>query len=132
VSVVLFHLEGLAEISARLGSDIAARLLREATALIRSKTRRVNTLARLGPQEFCLVVPEAGRPVAARLAESLRRVVQDHPFSTPGGDEILRLHVDVGFATSELGKENKVSLLEKARAGVAQARTERRAAALHR
>jgi diguanylate cyclase (GGDEF)-like protein len=132
VSVVLFQLEGLAEISTRLGGDIAARLLREAAALIRSKTRRVNTLARLGPQEFCLVVPEAGRPVAARLAESLRRVLQDHPFSTPGGDEILRLQADVGFATSELGKENKVTLLEKARAGVAQARTERRAAALRR
>jgi hypothetical protein len=51
--------------------------------------------------------------------------VQDHPFSTPGGDEILRLKVDVGFATSEQGHDDREGLLEKARTSLRQARAER-------
>jgi len=130
LSIILFSPAEHADLNRRFGDALANRLLREMTALIRSKTRRVNTLARLTTDEFCLVVPEGDRPTAARMAESLRRVVQDHPFSTPGGDEIVRLRVDTGFATSEGGKENKVKLLETARLGLKQARAEREATSL--
>jgi diguanylate cyclase (GGDEF)-like protein len=125
LSLVLFHVDDAEILANRLGEEIWARVLREMTALIRSRTRRANTLARIGTSDFCLVVPEASRAVAARLAEALRRAVQDHPFSTPGGDEILRLKVDVGFATSEQGHDDREGLLEKARTSLRQARAER-------
>ncbi len=128
LSIVLFSVEGYADLGRRLGEDLAARVLREMTALIRSKTRRVNSLARRAGADFCLVVPEASRSVAARMTEALRRAVEDHPFSTPGGDEILRLRVDVGFATSEEGRDDKLALLEKAQASLKQARAERKGA----
>ncbi len=125
LSLVLFHIDEAEVRANRLGEEIWSRVLREMAALIRSRTRRVNTLARIGASEFCLVVPEASPAVGARLAESLRRAVQDHPFSTPGGDEILRLKVDAGFATSEQGHDDRESLLEKARSSLQEARAER-------
>ena len=126
LSVVLFEIEAFEVLRGKYGEGGLARILREFVAVIRSKTRKVNTLARIKDGQFLLVIPEADRAVAVRQADRLRPALEEHPYAASPNGEIVRLAVDVGVAASERGQLDRVSLLALAAESLGQARTERR------
>src|SRR5207249_8980735 len=63
LAVVLFEIEAFEVLRGKYGESGLSRMLREFVAVIRSKTRRVNTLARIKDGQFCLVIPEADRAI---------------------------------------------------------------------
>jgi diguanylate cyclase (GGDEF)-like protein len=126
LAVVTFEIEAFEVLRGKYGEAGLGRILREFVAVIRAKTRRVNTLARIRDGQFCLVIPEADRAVAVRQAERLRPALEEHPYAaTPNGD-IVRLAVDTGVAASEHGKDDRAALLAQAMQSLAQSRSERR------
>ena len=126
LAVVTFEIESFEVLRGKYGEAGLGRILREFVAVIRAKTRRVNTLARIRDGQFCLVIPEADRSVAVRQADRLRPALEEHPYAaTPNGD-IVRLAVDTGVAASEHGKDDRAALLTQAMQSLAQARSERR------
>jgi len=126
LAVVTFEIEAFEVLRGKYGEAGLGRILREFVAVIRAKTRRVNTLARIRDGQFCLVIPEADRAVAVRQADRLRPALEEHPYAaTPNGD-IVRLAVDTGVAASEHGKDDRAALLAQAMQSLAQARNERR------
>jgi diguanylate cyclase (GGDEF)-like protein len=126
LAVVTFEIEAFEVLRGKYGEAGLGRILREFVAVIRAKTRRVNTLARIRDGQFCLVIPEADRAVAVRQAERLRPALEEHPYAaTPNGD-IVRLAVDTGVAASEHGKDDRAAVLAQAMQSLAQSRSERR------
>ena len=126
LAIVTFEIEAFEVLRGKYGEGGLGRILREFVAIIRAKTRRVNTLARIRDGQFCLVIPEADRAVAVRQADRLRPALEEHPYAaTPNGD-IVRLAVDTGVAASEHGKDDRATLLAQAMQSLAQARNERR------
>jgi diguanylate cyclase (GGDEF)-like protein len=126
LAIVTFEIEAFEVLRGKYGEAGLGRILREFVAVIRAKTRRVNTLARIRDGLFCLVIPEADRSVAVRQADRLRPALEEHPYAaTPNGD-IVRLAVDTGVAASEHGKDDRAALLAQAMQSLAQARSERR------
>ncbi|MDQ6746551.1 MAG: diguanylate cyclase [Candidatus Dormibacteraeota bacterium] len=71
LSVVLFHIANLDELISRLGSQAAELALAQLTEVLRGKTRKVNSLARINGSDFALVIPEAGPEIAERIAGEL-------------------------------------------------------------
>jgi diguanylate cyclase (GGDEF)-like protein len=126
LAVVLFDIETFEVLRGKHGEGGLGRILREFVAVIRAKTRRINTLARLQDGKFCLVIPEANREVAVRQADRLRLVLEEHPYAASPNGEIVRLAIDTGVADSDRGQLDRVSLLGEAADGIEQARTERR------
>jgi len=126
LAVVTFEIEAFEVLRGKYGEAGLGRILREFVAVIRAKTRRVNTLSRIRDGQFCLVIPEADRAVAVRQSDRLRPALEEHPYAaTPNGD-IVRIAVDAGVAASEHGKDDRAALLARAMQSLAQARTERR------
>jgi diguanylate cyclase (GGDEF)-like protein len=126
LAVVTFEIEAFEVLRGKYGEAGLGRILREFVAVIRAKTRRVNTLARIRDGQFCLVIPEADRAVAVRQSDRLRPALEEHPYAaTPNGD-IVRIAVDTGVAASEHGKDDRAALLAQAMQSLTQARTERR------
>ena len=126
LAIVTFEIEAFEVLRGKYGEGGLGRILREFVAIIRAKTRRVNTLARIRDGQFCLLIPEADRAVAVRQADRLRPALEEHPYAaTPNGD-IVRLAVDLGVAASEHGKDDRATLLAQAMQSLAQARSERR------
>jgi diguanylate cyclase (GGDEF)-like protein len=126
LTIVTFEIEAFEVLRGKYGEAGLGRILREFVAVIRAKTRRVNTLARIRDGQFCLVIPEGDRAVAVRQADRLRPALEEHPYAaTPNGD-IVRLAVDTGVAASEHGKDDRAALLAQAMQSLAQARGERR------
>ncbi|MCG8423996.1 MAG: diguanylate cyclase [Proteobacteria bacterium] len=56
-------------------------VLKQVADLIRSGLRRVDIPSRCGGDEFSIILPSTGKIGAAKAAERLRRLVQDHVFS---------------------------------------------------
>ena len=126
LAIVVFEVEAFEVLRGKYGEAGLGRILREFVAVMRAKTRRVNTLCRVHDGQFCLVIPEGDRAIAVRQADRLRPSLEEHPFAATANGEIVRLAVDTGVAASERGKDDRLSLVAQALQSLDQARTERR------
>jgi diguanylate cyclase (GGDEF)-like protein len=71
-SVVLLDMDGLKAINDKFGHLIGSRALVRLGKILRSHSRAIDTAARYGGDEFAVVLPEAGRDIAARVVGRVR------------------------------------------------------------
>ena len=71
-SVVLLDMDGLKTINDHFGHLTGSRALVRLGKILRGHSRAIDTAARYGGDEFALVLPEAGRDVAARVVGRIR------------------------------------------------------------
>lgn len=88
-------------------------VLRQAARILVEQSRVVDHVTRYGGEEFALVLPGSGRDDARRVAERLRRAVEDHMFMD-AGRPLGRLTVSIGTATHPLDAGSARSLVSKA------------------
>jgi len=70
-------------------------LLRQITALLRSRVRRSDTLARLGGDEFGVLLEDCPLDQARQIAEEIRRTVRELRFRVK--DQLFDVGVSIGF-----------------------------------
>jgi len=80
LSLVLFHLANYADLLSSDGDQSAESVLGQMVELIRSKTRKVNSLARVNETDFCLVIPEAAQEVAEKIASELSSLAESTDY----------------------------------------------------
>lgn len=78
VMVDIDHFKELNDTHGHLAGDAVLRSFAER---VHQTIRRADTLARYGGEEFAIVAPECGLAEAAQLAEKVRRVVEQTPFT---------------------------------------------------
>jgi GGDEF domain-containing protein len=102
LSVALFHLANYPELVANLGPHGAEEVLSQMVELIRSRTRKVNSLARVSDSALAPVIPEASESVADRIADELRTVAQGSSFGSDDapGKHPIRLKVRTPTVTN--------------------------------
>ncbi|HTY08212.1 MAG TPA: diguanylate cyclase [Candidatus Edwardsbacteria bacterium] len=76
-TLVYFDMDGFKGINDAFGHDSGDRLLSDVAAVLRANTRAVDAVARMGGDEFALLIPEAGPETARPLAEKLQRLLLD-------------------------------------------------------
>jgi diguanylate cyclase (GGDEF)-like protein len=75
LSVLLFDVDGFAEINERAGAQAADDVLRHVAATLADQVRLVDTVARFGPDEFALIAPGGGGEIAGRrVRDALSRL----------------------------------------------------------
>ena len=72
MSIVSADLNGLKAINDRDGHEAGDRAISAAAELIRRTARSVDDVARVGGDEFLVLLPETDEPGAARFVERLR------------------------------------------------------------
>jgi two-component system, cell cycle response regulator len=92
------------------GDDV----LRQIAARVVDSVRSVDLIARLGGEEFAVVMPETGLAVAAVVADRLRLAVASEPFVLGAGGEPLRVTVSVGATAAIAGADDRDHLLKRA------------------
>ena len=97
LSIIQIGLDNFATLRQQHGDDIADQVLIWLAKLLQSKTRKDDTVARIGNAEFTLVSLSSGRVEAAVLAERLRSEVSAKPFSVDGKD--IRITASIGLVT---------------------------------
>ncbi|WMW81956.1 diguanylate cyclase [Undibacterium cyanobacteriorum] len=115
LSLLVIDLNHLQQINLNHGANVGDMVLTEVSSRIKRATRGYDCVARYGTEEFCVLLPEAGEEVAARIAERTQRTIEAIPVAAAGKE--LKVSAAVGFATMQAG-ENIEQMLRRAEAGL--------------
>jgi diguanylate cyclase (GGDEF)-like protein/PAS domain S-box-containing protein len=132
-TLLVVDLDNFKSINDTMGHGAGDILLRSIAGALRVALRETDIIARLGSDEFVILLPETSANVAHNVADSLRAAVADHPrFGSPG----LALTASVGIApitasvtASELMVQADLALYDvkdRGRNGVAEYKPEAR------
>ena len=79
---------------------------------MRSNVRNVDTVARLGGEEFVIVMPDTQEGFALRIADRLRQRIADTPMALADGRS-LSITVSIGCAARESPDDDTIEGLMK-------------------
>lgn len=95
-------------------------VLRQIGEIMRNHVRGDDIAARIGGEEFAVLLPEASIEAAVSFAERLRQAVADASFTL--GEQPHRLTVSIGVAVLGPGREERSSLMTAADAALYRAK----------
>jgi len=115
LAVLMFDIDFFKQINDSHGHAVGDEVLVELSRRVVHNVRSVDTVARLGGEEFIVVMPDTEEPVASTVAERLRANVAKDPFRVRGGDDqALEITISVGAAMFEPGVDSVDSVIKKA------------------
>jgi diguanylate cyclase (GGDEF)-like protein len=123
-SVLMLDLDHFKAINDRFGHAVGDRALKHAATTLTSGLREVDRLARIGGEEFLVLMPDAGPEAARTVAERLRAHLDANPL--PIDATSVPLSVSIGIAQWSAAVEDASRLLVRADAALYQAKVEGR------
>ncbi|MBI3812317.1 MAG: diguanylate cyclase [Nitrospirae bacterium] len=107
------------------GHPIGDVMLKSLVAVIQKSVRTVDLLARYGGEEFAVILPETSQAGAERVAERIRKAIDESPFTTPSGHP-LHLSVSIGIASFPTDANSRLALISAADQALFSAKNEGR------
>ncbi len=98
LSVLLFDLDNFKNVNDSYGHDVGDRVLQVIGNITLDFKRVPDVAARLGGEEFALLLPSTDISGALHVAQRLRQTIQDHVISDRHNNPI-RVTVSIGVAT---------------------------------
>jgi diguanylate cyclase (GGDEF)-like protein len=96
LALVFADLDDFKRVNDRFGHYVGDDLLRTCARILHGRTREIDVCARLGGEEFAILLPETDMGGAESLAESLRIAISE--MTVPAGDETVRVTASFGVA----------------------------------
>ena len=112
ISLMVMDIDHFKRVNDEHGHPAGDRVLRELAKLCKSMIRRVDLLARIGGEEFALLMPNTLPPGAFAVASRVRARVASNPFELE--DTALDLTVSVGLVTIQAGWQGDTAKLFRA------------------
>jgi two-component system cell cycle response regulator len=112
--VLLFDLDHFKHVNDTHGHAAGDDVLRELAARTVNSVRSVDLVARLGGEEFVVVMPETDLAIAAAVAERLRVAVAREPFTVKGNGKRLPVTISIGVTAAAAKDDNRDSILKRA------------------
>lgn len=117
VSVLVIDLDHLAAINERYGRKAGDTVLAEAALVLKLALRETDIVARLGGDDYAIVLPETDRESAVRCADRVQRAIETHRFPRAG-----RISASAGVAASPGDGTEPLDLLSAAERAVGLAK----------
>ncbi len=122
LSICITDIDRFKSVNDTYGHDAGDEVLREFAHRVRSTVRGADLACRFGGEEFVLVMPDTPADAAAAIAERLRTIVEDRPFSLQNTDTVLSVTASLGIATLNPGGDTPEALLKRADTALYQAK----------
>jgi len=114
VSLLVFDVDHLEEYNQSCGHMLGNLALSDIASIFNKGAREVDFLARVGEDEFAIILPETGRLGAIRLAERLRSEVAAYPFPIPENRVPVPVTVSGGISSFPNCGDNEHDLVARA------------------
>lgn len=113
LTIMLLDLDCFKSINDAHGHAAGDMVLREFAQRLKKTVRSVDLVARIGGEEFMVVMPEAGIDSATEIVERVRSATADQPFTVSASGDDCEVTVSIGYAALE-PKESSLELVERA------------------
>lgn len=97
-AVMLADLDHFKQINDTFGHQVGDAVLTELARRMKALFRPQDMIARIGGEEFLIVLPEADQTTAAQAADRLCRNINSEPFHCPGLATPIHVTVSIGVA----------------------------------
>jgi diguanylate cyclase (GGDEF)-like protein len=112
LSLLVLDVDKFKSINDRFGHDAGDLVLKAVAEICKATKRQTDVVARIGGEEFAMLLPETTEAAAEIAAERLRKAIQDHPHVLPGVE--LQVTASIGIAGATLGMAAFEVLLKRA------------------
>jgi two-component system, cell cycle response regulator len=112
-AVWLFDIDHFKRVNDTHGHAAGDDVLREIAARATNSVRSADLVARIGGEEFAVVMPETDLAVAANAAERLRAAIADRPFFVRSTATVLPVTISVGVTVTTASGGNARDLMLK-------------------
>jgi diguanylate cyclase (GGDEF)-like protein len=103
LSLVLLDIDEFKAVNDRFGHDIGDEVLREVGRRLREACRAGDMVARIGGEEFALILTRTSADGATAAAERTRSLISDAPVATSAGALEVTVSAGVAWAGAETG-----------------------------
>ncbi|EGP06667.1 sensory box/GGDEF domain-containing protein [Bradyrhizobiaceae bacterium SG-6C] len=119
-AVVMMDLDYFKAINDRFGHDSGDRILMAFADVIHANIRANDLAARMGGEEFCIIMPDSTPKSSAAVADRIRSQIEATSVQTASGP--IRATVSAGIAVRSTEPETMQSLLNRADAALYEAK----------
>ncbi|MBI1326310.1 MAG: PleD family two-component system response regulator [Alphaproteobacteria bacterium] len=114
LAVLYMDIDHFKSINDRFGHNVGDEVLKIYAERLKNTLRSFDLLARLGGEEFVVILPDITRDLAYQVAERLRRLIADRPFKVSIPDGQLVVTASIGGVVIDDGDHNLAGLLDRA------------------
>jgi diguanylate cyclase (GGDEF)-like protein len=120
-SAILFDLDHFGRVNKKFGHQIGDQVLRNFAGTVHARARESDLIARYGGEEFVIILENASRDDAMKIAEEIREAFAKLTVDTGTGDQ-LTTTVSAGCSSLEQWEVEGSVLLERADVALAMAK----------
>lgn len=122
-SVLMLDLDEFKSVNTRFGHKAGDAVLKEFAGRIQENVRGIDLVARIGGEEFCVVMPGTEVERASDVAERLRQTIDGKPFlSMRSGFDPVHVTVSIGVSTSDALSQDMDRVFDEADEALFQAK----------
>lgn len=102
VSVMMIDIDHFKNINDNHGHTVGDCVLKTIASLLQKSIREVDILARIGGEEFAVIMPQTGIEEAGKLAERIRRCIEKEPIQ----HDALQINMTASFGIAACKAED--------------------------
>lgn len=111
-SILMIDIDHFKKINDNYGHAIGDAALQHVAMLCKENIRSDDIVARVGGEEFCMILPNTSKNVALSIAEKLRHVLTISPLVT--GNNTIPMTISIGSAELHHDDINHKDIIERA------------------
>ena len=123
LSLLMLDIDYFKPLNDRYGHHVGDQVLRDVAALMTKDMREVDTVARYGGEEFVIILPETTAFSATRVAQRIRRSIDQARFFAGSANVVEHLTMSIGIAVYPQDARFKRDLIECADAALYDAKS---------
>ena len=105
LAALMIDIDHFKDVNDTYGHLAGDSVLRDLASILQKRLRPDDELGRYGGEEFCAILPETPLDGAVKIAEELRRLVEEHAFVVEG--EQINVTISIGVAELKKGQDLK-------------------------
>ena len=113
VSCLMFDIDHFKAVNDTYGHAVGDEVLKEIASRTNRNLRNFDLVARLGGEEFIVVMPDTDGQCAAAVAERLRQRICDEPFAVSAPVGSVNVSISIGIAVAEHPGDTAEGLIKR-------------------